>query len=582
MNVLGIQAFFYSHAAALLRQGGLAFFCEEEKLDRTKGRREGFPLLGIQAALERTGLGLEEVDEIAYPIDPGRFSRTLVRSAATALRDAFRGGRRTDAESISLVPDRVLSTLRYTRPFLPRLIQQRIRHGGIPGRLPPVAFVPHHEAHAASGFYTSGFDEAAVLVVDGMGETESSTLWHGRGLGLERLETIDFPNSLGEFYAAFTEYCGFKTYQQEGKLMGLAAYGGPDPDITTRMDRVLRVGDGSYELDPRYTVWGAHGHGASFSDALVELFGPPRGRHEEITDRHRQVAFAAQQRLEDATLALVKRIVQRTGCRKLCFTGGVAMNCKLNGAILASGLVDELHVLPASDDSGAALGAAMVRSWVGGADPRFALRHTYYGPDFPDAEIEAVLRTAKASYRHMEPGDVKEVAALLDAGKVVALFTGRNEFGARALGARSILADPRRPDMPDIVNGSVKRREKWRPFAPVVLDGCEADYFVDGRPSPYMMKAFAVQPEMRDRIPAVVHVDGTCRPQTIVREVNALYYDILQAFRERTGLPVLLNTSFNVRGEPIVVRPEEALRCYFATGLDALVLGSFLLVKDGG
>jgi len=580
MNIVGLQAFYYSHATALISDGDLEFFCEEEKLSRVKGGRDGFPLESLKAALAYKGLSLGDVDEIAYPMDPWRYSLTLAKSALQAGWSSLRAAlssQKQAPDAVSLTADRLLATLPYTPVFLGSLIRHRIRYGGIPGRLPPIRFVPHHEAHAASAYYSSGLDEATILIVDGVGERESTSIWHGRGREIRCVDRIPFPNSLGEFYAAFTEFCGFKTYQQEGKLMGLAAYGGHNEEVSRGMDRVLRIGPERYDVAPEYTIEGRHSYGISFSDALVDLFGKPRGRDDEIQDWHRDIAFGAQQVLELATLEMVKKAVRLTGCPDVCFSGGVAMNCKLNGTILHSGTARKLFVLPASNDAGVALGAAMVRSMKGGDDPRFELQHTYYGPSSTEEEIEAVLINSKAAYRRLE--DYGVVAELLADSKVVGLFTGRNEFGARALGARSILADPRDARMWDVVNDSVKHRERWRPFAPVLLEGHEASYLENPSPSRYMMKAYQVLPEKRDEIPAVTHVDGSCRPQSISAAHNPAYHGILEAFHRRTGVPVLMNTSFNVRGEPIVTRPSEALRCYFATGMDALVIGPFLLQK---
>ncbi len=583
MNIIGLQAFYYSHATALLRDGTLEFFCEEEKLNRVKGQRDGFPIQSLEAALALSGLTLDDVDEIAYPMDPWRYSRTLLKSGFAALVDPVRSRlqKRPSIDPVSLTGDRMLSTLQYTPPFLDSLIRHRVRYGGLPGRLPPIAHVPHHEAHAASAFYTSGLDEAAILIVDGVGETESTSIWRGRGKAIERLDQIAFPNSLGEFYAAVTEFCGFRVYQQEGKLMGLAAYGGPNKDVSKRMGHVIRIEDQHYDVSSAYTISGTHTHGVCFSDAFVELFGPPRGRRDELTDWYRNVAYAAQDCLERATLEIVKKALRLTGSRDLCLSGGVAMNCKLNGTILHSGEVDQLSVLPASNDAGVALGAAMVRAVARGDDPRIELRHTYYGPSFSDEEIEAALINAKATYKRIDASGVDEVVDLLCDAKVVGLFTGANEFGARALGARSIIADPRDEEMSEVMNRAVKQREPWRPFAPVILEGHEDEWWVNGVPSRFMMKAFDVRPEKKEKIPAVTHVDGTCRPQSISRDTNPLYFDILEGFHRRTGVPVLMNTSFNLRGEPIVCRPVEALRCYLATGMDALVIGSFLLDKGG-
>lgn len=581
MNVIGLQAFYYNHAAALLCDGDLAFFCEEEKLSRVKGQREGFPLESLKAALACQGMSMDDIDEIAYPMDTWRYTRTLLKGGLSSFASRFLRNGRSNAgkDGVSLTADRVLSTLHYTPPVLDSLIRHRIRYGGVSGRLPPIEHVPHHLAHAASAFFTSGLDEAAVVIVDGVGETESTSIWRARGTALERIEDVAFPNSLGEFYAAITEFCGFKVYQQEGKLMGLAAYGGPDDEITRKMQQVLQIRPEGYRVSADHTINGMHTHGICFSDALVELFGPPRRRDAEITDHYRDIAFAAQDLLEKATLEIVKRAVRLTRCRDVCISGGVAMNCKLNGAILHSGEVRKLSVLPASNDAGVALGAAMFRSAKRGNDPRLELRHTYYGPSFSDEEIEARLINAKVPYEPLQEGNYGEVADLLAERKVVGLFTGRMEFGARALGARSILADPRGHKMQDVVNEAVKHRETWRPFAPVIIAGHEDEYFEDASPSPFMMKAYDIRSDKKKLIPAVVHVDGTCRPQTISRDVNPVYFDILDCFFQRTGVPALMNTSFNIRGEPIVCRPVEALRCYLGTGMDALVIGSFLLKK---
>lgn len=582
MNILGLQAFYYNHATALLVDGKVDFFIEEEKVNRVKGQRDGFPLESMRAALEHAGLGLEDVDEIAYPCAPWPYTFNLAKHGLRSIFGSFvHSGwpKEPPAGRISMTPDRVLATLQFTPPFLPRLIRHQIRFGRIPGRIPKIAFVPHHRAHAASAFYSSGWEEAAIVIIDGMGETESTTIWHGRGLGIKRLDKVGFPNSLGEFYAAFTEFCGFDIYSQEGKLMGLAAYGGPNAEVAAKMARMFRVTSEGYQVDSRYTVDGPHSWGQSFSDQLVELFGEPRAKGGELAQRYKDIAWAAQDLLEKGALEMVKKAVRLTGCRKVCLSGGVAMNCKMNGAILLSGEVDDLYVLPASNDAGVALGAAMERTVANGVDPRFQLRHAYYGPEYGDDVIEKELKVVKAPYERLDPSNLEAVVDLLVSKKVLGLYTGRNEFGARALGARSIIADPRHPDMTDIVNGNVKFREKWRPFAPVILEGHEADWFVDGRPSRYMMKAFQVRPDKRHLVPSVVHVDGTCRPQSITRDVNPLYHDILAAFHRRTGVPILMNTSFNVRNEPIVCRPIEAVRCYMGTGMDALVIGSFLLKK---
>jgi carbamoyltransferase len=582
MNVIGIQAFYYNHAAALICDGDLRFFIENEKINRIKGAREGFPVEAIKAGLSFEGIQLDDIDEIAFPLSPFRYIWSVFKQGTRNIADSimdFRNVGNKGPKNISLIPDRTLIALSGLPYFRKNLIQHNVRFSGIYGKLPRVVFVQHHLAHAASVFFSSGFDKATVVIADGIGETDSTTIWKGEGLSLKKLQQISFPNSLGEFYAAFTEFCGFKTYEQEGKLMGLAAYGQEDGDIYEKMKKVIRIEPEKYTIFPKYTINGSHSYGISYSDELVRLFGKPRKRDSEITQHYENIAYAAQDHLEKATIEIIKKAVNLTGIKNVCFTGGVAMNCKLNGFIDQSGVVDNLFVLPASNDAGAALGAAMIRAIKGGNDPRFRLEHTYYGPESSDEEIEEVLKNIKAPYKKVDLNDLSEVVDLITSKKVIGLFTLRNEFGARALGARSIIADSRSKEMVDIVNKKVKKREAWRPFAPVIIEGFEKEYFMDGKVSRYMMKAYRVRPDKRNVIPAVVHVDDTCRPQSINAITNPVYFRILNKYYEKTGVPVLMNTSFNVRGEPIVSKPIEALRCYLSTGMDALLIGSFLLRK---
>jgi carbamoyltransferase len=583
MNIMGIQAFYYNHAAALICDGKLKFFIENEKINRIKGSREGFPVEAIKAGLNFEGLRLDDIEEIAYPSSPFRYTWSVFKQGSRSLIEAllnFKNSDNKEAKKISLIPDRILVALSGFPYFRKNLIKHNIRFSGLYGKLPKIVFVPHHLAHAASVFYSSGMDKATIVIADGLGDTYSTTIWKGEGLSLKKLQHISFPNSLGEFYAAFTEFCGFKTYEQEGKLMGLAAYGHEDEEIYEKMKKVIQIEHEKYNVSAKYTINGSHSYGVSFSDELVKLFGQPRKRDGEITQKYKNIAYAAQDHLEKATLEIIRKAVRLTGIKDVCFSGGVAMNCKLNGVIERSGLVDNLFVFPASNDAGAALGAAMIRAIKAGEDPRFKLEHTYYGPGASDKEIEEILNNIKTPYTRIDLNDLNEVVDLLINKKVVGLYTLRSEFGARALGARSIIADPRTKEMVDIVNKKVKRREPWRPFAPVIIEGFENEYFIDGKISKYMMKAYQIRPEKRHIIPAVIHVDDTCRPQSINEKTNPVYYKILKNFYERTGVPVLLNTSFNVRGEPIVSRPIDALRCYLSTGMDALLIGPYLLKKN--
>jgi len=432
-------------------------------------------------------------------------------------------------------------------------------------------FVDHHRAHAISAYAYSGFDEASVLVVDGRGAWEATSIWHGRNGNLEHVLTIPWPNSLGLFYAAFTEYLGFQPYSDEWKVMGLAPYGQSGVDLTD----FITLDHGTYNVDGPLLI----GRGAGRVAAIAKVLGPSRSPESEIEDRYKDIAFAVQAVCEEAMLGLAKMAVHRTGCRNLCMAGGVALNSKANGRILSAGFTDKLFIQPAASDDGAALGAALAPYLQRGEClPLKAMRQVYLGSSFDDNEVEKVLRTYKLRWTRLVdvPGTT---ADLLAAGKMVGWFQGRMEFGPRALGDRSILADPRDPEMNAKVNNAVKFREWWRPFAPSLLAESASEYLESAVDSPFMILTSQVKADKRSVIPSVTHVDGSARPQTVEEKTNPLYWRVIKAFGERTGVPVIMNTSFNLRGEPIVNSPTDAIRTFFSSGMDALVIGSYLVEK---
>jgi carbamoyltransferase len=442
------------------------------------------------------------------------------------------------------------------------------------GRFPTKAqfrFVEHHLAHAISAYSFSGFDDAAVLVLDGRGAWEASSLWHGIHGRLEHVWTIPWPNSLGLFYAQFTQYLGFQPYSDEWKVMGLAPYG--EPGINLR-DFII-PDDNPYKISTRLLL----DDKPSPLAGITARLGPLREAESEIDPKHKNVAFAVQDACEKAMMTLARAAVAQTGSRNICLAGGVALNSKANGKILSSGIVDRIFVQPAAGDDGVCLGAALAPYLDnGGKLPMRKMRHAYLGAENSDEEIEKALTTYKL--RATRVADPAAAAAeMLANGKILGWVQGRMEFGPRALGARSILADPRDPEMNAKVNNAVKFREWWRPFAPSMLAEVAGEYIESATDSPFMILTAQVKPEKRSVIPSVTHVDGSARPQTVERDVNPLYWRLIREFGNRTGVPVVMNTSFNLRGEPIVSTPTDAVRTFFSSGMDALVIGSFVVEK---
>jgi carbamoyltransferase len=453
--------------------------------------------------------------------------------------------------------------------------------GIAPAALPEMRYVAHHRAHAAAAFYLSRHPEALVVTLDGSGDRDCTTVWRGRGVELTPLHRIEIPHSLGWFYAAITELLGFQAYDGEYKVMGLAAYGRPNPNLAGRLAEVLRPGPlgFDYVLDPRFIHHGPHTYSSRFTDHLVDLLGvAPRQGARPIEAIHEELAFEAQRLLEDTVVRLVEHFQRETGLTNLCLGGGVALNIKMNSRLHKTGRFDHVDAFPIPGDSGLAIGAT-VASWVeeSGRRPE-PIDHVYLGPGWSDAEVEHQLRACGVAFAVHE--DIAEAAAArLAEGKVVAWFQGRMEGGPRALGGRSILADPRAIAARDRVNGAIKFREYWRPFCPSLTAESAARFLQRADRAPFMILAFDATDEARAAVPAVVHIDGTMRAQTVDASTNPRFHRLLTAFERRSGVPVLLNTSFNVKGEAIVCTPRDALRTFFSTGIDALAIGRCLVEK---
>ncbi len=547
----------HDSAACLLRDGEELFAVAEERLSRVKHDAR-FPALAIQACLDFARVRPDQLDFVCFGWSPPR--ALYFHDLACYLK-----GKQ---------PISYLNVLNSTRYFLSmwhqRGGQSRFTHSFSPIRA-RMRFVDHHLAHAISAYAYSGFEEAAILVVDGRGAWEATSIWRGRGGRIEHVLTIPWPNSLGLFYAAFTGYLGFHPNSDEWKVMGLAPYGGPGVDLR----EFIVPDDNPYRVNAQCLV-----DSRTDGSAQIELqLGPRRVPESEIDARHKDTAFAVQDACERAMLALARRAVETTRCRNLCLAGGVALNSKANGKIAASGLVDQIFIQPAAGDDGVCLGAALAPCLeAGGRLPICKMRHAYLGPENADAEIEKVLRTYKLRYTRVADPAVVAAQMLAD-GKILGWFQGRMEFGPRALGGRSILADPRDPEMNAKVNNAVKFREWWRPFAPSLLAESAGEYLEQVSDSPFMILTAQVRPEKRAVIPAVTHVDGSARPQTVTRDVNPLYWRLIKEFGDRTGVPVIMNTSFNLGGEPIVASPTDAVRTFFSSGMDALIIGEYMVEK---
>jgi len=557
MLTLGVNySQMHDSSACIVRDGDLLFAVAEERISRVK-HDAGFPKLAIQACLDFAKVTAAQVDEVCFGWQTaGPVYRHDLKLYATGNW-----------------PLSTMNLLNSSRHFLSMWYQES---GAAPFRRifgegkTRFRYVDHHLAHAVSAYAYSGFDEAAVIVMDGRGAWEATSIWYGHSGHLDHVLTINWPDSLGLFYAQFTGFLGFVPNSDEWKVMGLAPYGQPGIDLSPFIDPI----DAPYRVRTKALI----GDGSQFSH-FTSLLGSPREPESEISDRHKNIAFAVQEACEAAMMSVVKMALAKTGSKNLCLAGGVALNSKANGKIVASGAIDKIFVQPAASDDGVALGAALAPYLDrNGRLPNKAMRHWYWGPAFDDQAVEKVLLTYKI--RHTRLSDPAATAAqLVSSGKILGWFQGRMEFGPRALGSRSILADPRDPEMNAKVNNAVKFREWWRPFAPSFKREAAPAFLESAYDSPFMILTAQVRPEKRSVIPSVTHVDGSARPQTVEREINPLYYRLIDEFGSITGVPVIMNTSFNLRGEAIVHTPTDALRTFFSSGMDALVIGSYLVEK---
>ncbi|MCF7976583.1 MAG: carbamoyltransferase [Chromatiaceae bacterium] len=598
VNILGISAFYHDSAAALVRDGEVLAAAQQERFSRKK-HDAAFPAEAIRYCLDEAGIALAELDQVVFYDKPLiKFERLL----ETYLSYAPRGLR----SFITAMPIWLKEKL-----FLKDLLKKELaKLGAVPiAQLPPLLFTQHHQSHAASAFFPSPFERAAVLCLDGVGEWATTSAWLGEGNRLSPQWEIQFPHSLGLLYSAFTYFAGFKVNSGEYKLMGLAPYGEPRYVDLILEHLIALKDDGTFRMDMRYFNY-ANGLTMT-SRAFERLFGgPPRKPESPVTQREMDLARSIQVVTEEVVLRLARSLHHELGVDRLCLAGGVALNCVANGRLQREGPFKEIWIQPAAGDAGGALGAAL-SVWHEYLDqPRTGaktgaktdrMRGAYLGPRFTNTEIQTFLDDAEVPYQRIDDEALMlRLAELLDAGQIIGWFQGRMEFGPRALGGRSIIGDPRNPRMQSVMNLKIKYRESFRPFAPAVLAEQVGDWFEQSEPSPYMLIVAPVAESKRIRmteaeqqlfgvdklhiarseVPAITHVDYSARLQTVHHETNPRFHRLISAFAERTGCPLLVNTSFNVRGEPIVGSPEDAYRCFMRTEMDTLVLENCLLTKS--
>ena len=586
--VLGISAYYHDSAAAILKDGAIVAAAQEERFSRRK-HDPGFPSGAINYCLEEAEIDASDLAAIAFYDDPALTADRIIRS------------------SIAFAPEsekfftKAVKSFFGVKPYFKEQIEEMLNCKV------PIYFARHHYSHAASAFFPSPFDKAAVLCVDGVGEWATTSLGLGSGSELNILKEIRYPHSLGLLYSAFTYYCGFKVNSGEYKLMGLAPYGQPIYADKIKDHLIDIKPDGSFRLNLDFFAF--HNGLTLTNERFHELFsGAPRQPESRITRREMDLAASIQSVTEEVMLKISRSLRDMTGASKLCLAGGVALNCVANGKILRAGIFDEIWIQPAAGDAGGALGAAYLADFnmLGGKRPATqeadSQSGSFIGPEYKDREILSFLQRAEAVYHPLDDGDAGSVAvaALLAQEKIIGMFSGRMEFGPRALGGRSILGDPRSASTQSRMNLKIKFRESFRPFAPIVLKSRAAEYFELDSHSPYMLLVAPVKEErrvvpdaaadpddmleivnaIRSDVPAITHVDYSARIQTVTEDVNPRIFSILTAFESLTGCPLLVNTSFNVRGEPIVCTPEDAYRCFMRTEIDALVMGNYILYRS--
>ena len=562
-------------SAVLFKDGELVFGIEEERLSRNKHAVNEFPIQSIRECLSSEDIGLSDVDEILLPYRPELTSKLIYNNISQSLRNpsVLLDTNESNPEqkgSISLLGKNLNTVILAKRGKLVNTVRYRLKQE-FDGECPPIDTIEHHLCHAASAFHPADFSEALILTIDGRGEYDSTVVWKGSKNGLKRIQTYAHPNSLGHFYGIITEYLGYRAFNGEGKVMGLAPYGEENPEIENKLRDMIETGS-DYDVT-KLTAGGID----SGVQRLESLFGRPQNDQRGEFDKwHQDLAFTAQKLLEETVVDIVRQYAS-VGSGNIGISGGVALNCKMNKRVMDMDEVNNVFVQPVAHDGGLAVGAGMV-----GQKPTEVpeMIHAYWGSEFNSSNIGPILENNKIEYETVDDLE-STIAEYIANGKLIGWFQGPLEMGPRALGNRSILADPRTEESRDRVNKFVKHREEWRPFAPSMLEEAAEEYLVNAEPSPYMIKTFEVKSDKRDELAAVLHPgDNTTRPQTVRENQNPKYYRLIEEFERLTGTPVVLNTSFNDHGEPVVRTPVEALKDFYGMGLDILVLDDMIVKKE--
>jgi carbamoyltransferase len=561
--VLGISCFYHDSSACLLKDGEVIAAAQEERFSREKNT-SAFPIHSIRFCLDFAGIAIDQVEHVAY------FEKPFLKFARV-IQDHLRSWPMSWPAFFRSMPKWLGGRL-----SLPLTIEEELGYKG------PIYFIKHHLSHAASSFYPSGFEEAAIITADGVGEWATFSTGVGRGRQIEIFNEIQYPHSLGLLYTAVTVFLGFDAHGGEGKLMGLAGYGSPER-FRRQIREVVKIRqDGSFELNQEFFAFRAGNK--MWSQKWISVFGSPRDRNSAWTQEHYDLAAACQDVVEEVILLNARLLQQRTGMKRLCLAGGVTLNCVANAKILKTTAFENIFVQPAAGDAGGAVGAALfVYHGLLKHENRHKMEHAYLGPSYSDDEIEAALKKYSLAPKKVSEDELcEQVAQAIADNKAIGWFQGRMEFGPRALGNRSIIGNAAFDGMKDILNSRIKKREAFRPFAPIVLEENSSEYFDLNIPSPYMLLAPLVHKEKQSHVPAITHVDGTARVQTCDRASNPLLRKLITASSKRTGVPVIINTSFNRKGEPVVCRPEHAIECFLATQMDLLAIGSFVVEKPKG
>lgn len=565
MYILGLNCFGHDASAALIKDGKLIAMAEEERFNREK-HTYAFAKNAIAYCLKEAGIPLSDIEKVIFYYNPllsmtKRLPHILLNLPGSLAM--FSGKRMFQGKSILSIGEHLRK--------------------GFPGmeRYPKIKFITHHLAHAASAFYCSPFKESAILSMDGTGEWTTTWMGYGSGNKIHKIKEICWPHSLGMWYGAITEYLGFKIMSGEGKVMGLASYGKPSCYEKLKKTIIL-LPDGGFKIDTSYFDYHIKWLGGNYvSDKFIKEFGPGREKEGRIEPKHEDIAHSLQLLFEEALLHIAKHIKKASGMDNLVIGGGVGLNCVGNGKLIKEGLFKDIFVQAAPGESGTSIGSALYYYYHllnNKRDNIYALENPYFGPAFTNEECKSAIDKFGLKSR-LSDNICRDAAKLLSEHKIVGWLQGRMEFGPRALGNRSILADPRIDEMKDILNNKVKHREPFRPFAPtVLLEEC-GDYFDFAYPSPFMSFVYNVLEDKKAAVPAITHVDGTARVQTIRKKDNPRYYELISEFKKITGVPIVLNTSFNVRGEPIVCAPEDAIKCFMNTEMDYLALGDYLVEK---